>query len=162
MEGSEIEHFYDLLTQREEIDVIYDKYAVTEGQMSSKDLLNFLLNEQREQVTLHDAVRLIEKYEVDQTGRFQLGTRSSGGGCPGPYLRICLFFSTAKQRKHMTKDGFLMYLHQDEGCILNPAHKHIYQDMHQPLNHYFISSSHNTYLMEDQLKGPSSTEAYIR
>eukprot|EP00066_Takifugu_rubripes_P004591 XP_003968055.1 PREDICTED: 1-phosphatidylinositol 4,5-bisphosphate phosphodiesterase delta-1 isoform X1 [Takifugu rubripes] len=135
LEGSEIEHFYDLLTQREEINVIYDKYAATEGQMSSKDLLNFLLNEQREQVNLHDAVRLIEKYEVDQT---------------------------AKQRKHMTKDGFLMYLHQDEGCILNPAHKHIYQDMHQPLNHYFISSSHNTYLMEDQLKGPSSTEAYIK
>lgn len=62
----------------------------------------------------------------------------------------------------MTKDGFLMYLHQDEGCILNPAHKDLYQDMRQPLNHYFISSSHNTYLMEDQLKGPSSTEAYIK
>lgn len=72
------------------------------------------------------------------------------------------FFSSAKQKKQMTKDGFLMYLHQDEGCILDPAHKHIYQDMRQPLNNYFISSSHNTYLMEDQLKGPSSTEAYIK
>lgn len=68
----------------------------------------------------------------------------------------------AKQKKHMTKDGFLMYLHQEEGSILNPAHKHVYQDMNQPLNHYYISSSHNTYLMEDQLKGPSSTEAYIK
>ncbi|MEQ2174232.1 hypothetical protein GOODEAATRI_005715 [Goodea atripinnis] len=46
--------------------------------------------------------------------------------------------------------------------ILNPDHKEVYQDMEQPLNHYFISSSHNTYLMEDQLKGPSDTEAYIR
>uniref|UniRef100_A0A3Q3WTQ3 Phosphoinositide phospholipase C n=1 Tax=Mola mola TaxID=94237 RepID=A0A3Q3WTQ3_MOLML len=108
LEGSEIKHFYDLLTHREEIDVIYGNY---------------------------DALKLIEKYEVDET---------------------------AKQKKHMTKDGFLMYLHQDEGSILNPAHKHVYQDMHQPLNHYYISSSHNTYLMEDQLKGPSSTEAYIK
>lgn len=62
----------------------------------------------------------------------------------------------------MTKDGFLSYLTHVEGLILNPAHIHLYQDMTQPLSHYFISSSHNTYLMQDQLKGPSSTEAYIR
>ncbi|XP_030612130.1 1-phosphatidylinositol 4,5-bisphosphate phosphodiesterase delta-1a isoform X1 [Archocentrus centrarchus] len=135
LEGSEITEFYHLLTYREEIDVIYAKYAQTEGQMSARDLLNFLLNEQREQVTEEDAHRLIEKYEVDQT---------------------------AKQKKHMTKDGFLMYLQQEDGCILNPTHKFEYQDMDQPLSHYYISSSHNTYLMEDQLKGPSSTEAYIK
>lgn len=78
-------------------------------------------------------------------------------------MSIFFFLShLAKQNKHMTKDGFLMYLHQEEGSILNPAHSVVYQDMTQPLNHYFISSSHNTYLMEDQLKGPSSTEAYIK
>lgn len=70
--------------------------------------------------------------------------------------------SAAKKNQMMTKDGFLMYLHRSEGMILKPAHKEVYQDMTQPFNHYFISSSHNTYLMEDQLKGPSSTEAYIR
>ncbi|KAF3836571.1 hypothetical protein F7725_029129 [Dissostichus mawsoni] len=134
LEGEEIEHFYDLLTHREEVDVIYGNYAQTEGQMSSKDLLNFLLTEQREKVSMEDALKLIEKYEVD---------------------------GTAKQNKRMSKDGFLMYLHREEGSIFNPAHKQVYQDMHQPINHY-ISSSHNTYLMEDQLKGPSSTEAYIK
>ncbi|CAG5895997.1 unnamed protein product [Menidia menidia] len=135
LEGSEIEHFYDLLTHREEIDVIYGTYANTEGQMSDRDLLNFLLKEQRERVTLDAAHKLIEKYEMD---------------------------GAAKRRKHMTKDGFLMYLQHEDGSIFNPAHKPVYQDMKQPLCHYFISSSHNTYLMEDQLKGPSSTEAYIK
>ncbi|XP_058486582.1 1-phosphatidylinositol 4,5-bisphosphate phosphodiesterase delta-1a isoform X2 [Solea solea] len=135
LEGAEIEHFYELLTHREEIDVIYGNYAHTEGQMSANDLLDFLLNEQREQATMNDALKLIEKHEIDET---------------------------AKQKKHMTKDGFLMYLHTEDGSILNPAHKRVYQDMSQPLNHYYISSSHNTYLMEDQLRGPSSTEAYIK
>ncbi|KAI2649015.1 1-phosphatidylinositol 4,5-bisphosphate phosphodiesterase delta-1 [Labeo rohita] len=135
LEGSEIKHFYDLLTYREEIDVIYKKYATSNGQMSSADLLNFLQIEQREPVSLDYAQKLIMKYEMDET---------------------------AKQNKYMSKDGFLMYLNHEDGSIFNPAHKPIYQDMRQPLNHYFISSSHNTYLMEDQLKGPSSTEAYIK
>lgn len=135
LEGAEIKQFYDELTHRKEIDEIYGTYAQTEGQMSAGDLLNFLLNEQREQVSMEDALKLIKKYEMD---------------------------GTAKQKKHLTKDGFLMYLQHEDTSIFKPAQKPLYQDMHQPLNHYYISSSHNTYLMEDQLKGPSSTEAYIK
>jgi len=49
-----------------------------------------------------------------------------------------------------------------EGDIWTPEHLVTFQDMNQPLTHYWINSSHNTYLLEDQLKGPSSVEAYIR
>lgn len=133
--GEEIKHFYDLLTQRDEIDVIYGEYAKTTGFMSAQNLLDFLMKEQREKATLADAHRIIEMYEPDEN---------------------------AKEKKLLSKDGFLMYLNHPDAMILNPDHKDVYQDMSQPLNHYFISSSHNTYLMEDQLKGPSSTEAYIR
>ncbi|XP_056330621.1 1-phosphatidylinositol 4,5-bisphosphate phosphodiesterase delta-1b isoform X2 [Danio aesculapii] len=135
LEGNEIEHFYKILTKREEIDIIYAEYAKTDGLMSANDLLNFLLTEQREEASQNDALQLIEKYELDEN---------------------------AKTKQQMTQDGFLMYLNQPEGLIFNQAHKSVYQDMNQPLSHYFISSSHNTYLMEDQLKGPSSTEAYIK
>lgn len=135
LEDGEIKQFYDVLTSRKEIDVIYEKHAKTDGEMSARDLLGFLLNEQREEVSIEDALKLIEKYELD---------------------------GSAKQKQHMTKDGFLMYMQQEEASIFNPKHKHVYQDMRQPLSHYYISSSHNTYLMEDQLKGPSSTEAYIK
>uniref|UniRef100_A0A8C6S5I6 Phosphoinositide phospholipase C n=1 Tax=Neogobius melanostomus TaxID=47308 RepID=A0A8C6S5I6_9GOBI len=68
----------------------------------------------------------------------------------------------AKQLNAMSFDGFLMYMGSAEGNIFDPKRRGMYQDMCQPLNHYFISSSHNTYLMEDQLRGHSSVEGYIR
>lgn len=68
LEGSEIKNFYNLLTHRQEVDVIYGKYAHTNGQMSSSDLLNFLQNEQREPVSLDYAHKLIDTFEVDEIG----------------------------------------------------------------------------------------------
>ncbi|XP_078120799.1 1-phosphatidylinositol 4,5-bisphosphate phosphodiesterase delta-1-like isoform X2 [Sander vitreus] len=133
--GEEIEHFYDLLTHREEIDVIYGEYAKTSGFMSPQNLVDFLIKEQREKATLADAYNIIQKNEPDEN---------------------------AKEKKLLSKDGFLMYMHHPDALVLNPDHREVYQDMSQPLNHYFISSSHNTYLMDDQLSGPSSTEAYVR
>ncbi|MEQ2293452.1 hypothetical protein AMECASPLE_033594, partial [Ameca splendens] len=64
--GEEIEYFYNLLTHREEIDVIYGEYAKTTGFMSARNLLDFLMKEQREKAALADAEKIIEKYEPDE------------------------------------------------------------------------------------------------
>ena len=63
----------------------------------------------------------------------------------------------------MSLDGFTQFMLGPENDIINVDRSSVvYQDMTQPLAHYYIASSHNTYLLEDQLKGPSSCEAYVR
>ncbi len=62
----------------------------------------------------------------------------------------------------MTQNGFTMYMLSKENDVFNPDHARVYQDMMRPLAHYYISSSHNTYLTKDQVTSTSSTEPYIR
>ena len=56
--------------------------------------------------------------------------------------------------------GLTNYLMSDENAPVFLDRLDIYQDMDQPLPHYYINSSHNTYLTGRQFGGKSSVEIY--
>ncbi|NXL56014.1 PLCD4 phosphodiesterase, partial [Chordeiles acutipennis] len=136
LEGEEFVLFYKSLTQREEVLSLFQEYSEDGKKLTLLELVDFLQQEQLEiEGTEELAMGLIDKYEPSET---------------------------ARARHVLSADGFLMYLCSPEGSIFNPQHRALWQDMTQPLCHYFISSSHNTYLIEDQIRGQSSIEGYIR
>lgn len=60
----------------------------------------------------------------------------------------------------LTKDGLIRYLMSDENAPVFLDRLEFYMDMDQPLSHYYINSSHNTYLSGRQFGGKSSVEMY--
>ncbi|KAL2082129.1 hypothetical protein ACEWY4_021947 [Coilia grayii] len=64
------------------------------------------------------------------------------------------------QRGQISVEGFSRYLSGEENSIIPPEKLDLSEDMTLPLSHYFINSSHNTYLTAGQLAGNSSVEMY--
>ncbi|KAI4872380.1 hypothetical protein NFI96_033648, partial [Prochilodus magdalenae] len=134
LEYGEIEHFCRELLRRPELDAVFRQYSSNGRVLSTVDLRDFL-NDQGEDNTLVHAQSLILTYELNEW---------------------------ARKNQLMTANGFTMYMLSKENDVFDPEHGRVYQDMSRPLSHYFISSSHNTYLTKDQLMGESSTDPYIR
>eukprot|EP00069_Balaena_mysticetus_P022262 bmy_14154T0 len=64
------------------------------------------------------------------------------------------------RKGQISVDGFMRYLSGEENGVVPPEKLDLNEDMSQPLSHYFINSSHNTYLTAGQLAGNSSVEMY--
>ncbi|KAM3838617.1 1-phosphatidylinositol 4,5-bisphosphate phosphodiesterase gamma-1 isoform 4-T4 [Vipera latastei] len=67
------------------------------------------------------------------------------------------------EEPYFSSDEFLTFLFSKENSIWNSEFDVIRpEDLNNPLSHYWISSSHNTYLTGDQFSSESSLEAYAR
>ncbi|KAJ8533767.1 hypothetical protein K7X08_007091 [Anisodus acutangulus] len=64
-------------------------------------------------------------------------------------------------RKGLNLDGFFRYLFSDSNVSLSPDKK-VHHDMSAPLSHYFIYTSHNTYLTGNQLNSDCSDVPIIK
>lgn len=64
------------------------------------------------------------------------------------------------QKGQLSFDGFLKYFMSEDNNIVANNKFDLCDEMDQPLSHYFINSSHNTYLTGHQLTGKSSVEIY--
>ncbi|OXB72664.1 UNVERIFIED_CONTAM: hypothetical protein H355_007679 [Colinus virginianus] len=80
LEDDEIEEFYKILTERKEIDTIFQKYSDAEGLMSCQNLVRFLYETQQEEDAVVAAPPLIQRYEPSERGPFFV-SRALTKGC---------------------------------------------------------------------------------
>ncbi|XP_072910523.1 inactive phospholipase C-like protein 2 isoform X2 [Hemitrygon akajei] len=130
-----IEVYHELCT-RPEIYFLLVQFSSNKEFLETKDLMMFLEAEQgMPHVTEQVSMNIIQKYEPSKEGQ---------------------------ENGWLSLDGFTKYLISPECHIFDPEHKKVCQDMTQPVSHYYINASHNTYLIEDQFRGPSDITGYIR
>nr|XP_034357852.1 1-phosphatidylinositol 4,5-bisphosphate phosphodiesterase eta-2 isoform X1 [Arvicanthis niloticus] len=126
--------FYKMMSTRRDLYLLMLTYSDHKDHLDASDLQRFLEVEQKmNDVTLESCQNIIEQFEP------------------------CL---ENKSKGVLGIDGFTNYTRSPAGDIFNPEHHRVHQDMTQPLSHYFITSSHNTYLVGDQLMSQSRVDMY--
>ncbi|XP_026110237.1 1-phosphatidylinositol 4,5-bisphosphate phosphodiesterase beta-2-like [Carassius auratus] len=130
------------LCPRPEINEIFTSFTKGKGFMTKEMLAKFLNEKQRDSrlnAELFPPVRpeqvknLIEKYEPS---------------------------SSNASRGQISPEGLMFYLMGSETSVVKLDKLAQSHDMTQPIPHYFVKSSHNTYLTAGQLTGVSSPEMY--
>eukprot|EP00069_Balaena_mysticetus_P002077 bmy_15743T0 len=131
----EFRRIYRIIAHREEIIEIFNTYSENQKFLFEKNLAQFLTQEQYTlDINKSTASEIIQKYEP---------------------------IEEVKQAHQMSFEGFTRYMDSSECLLFNNKYESVYQDMTHPLSDYFISSSHNTYLISDQLVGPSDLWGYV-
>lgn len=108
-------------------------------------------------VSFNNFLRFLKEVEADELGAH----RERASDFVRRYLRE-LDASRDIPEPSLSTSEFCEYLFSRENCIWDPVNERVVHDMTRPLSHYWIASSHNTYLTGDQLKSESSLDAYAR
>ncbi|XP_059470095.1 1-phosphatidylinositol 4,5-bisphosphate phosphodiesterase gamma-1 [Neocloeon triangulifer] len=116
---------------------VFKKYSADQV-MSLQDFQSFMDKEQKD--AMGNDERLVSKFMRDY---LQDPTRDV-------------------QEPYFTENEFMDFLYSKQNDLWDTAFSPVYQDMSRPLSHYWISSSHNTYLTGDQFSSESSLETYAR
>ncbi|KAK9878390.1 hypothetical protein WA026_021698 [Henosepilachna vigintioctopunctata] len=133
--------YQKVIFDEKRIEELFDKiiqYSPNLKTVSLHDLANFLANEQFLPI---DDERSLSKFMCDF-----LDDRNREIQDP--------FFTVSE---------FMDFLFSKQNDVWDSSKdNNVYQDMSKPLSHYWIASSHNTYLTGDQFSSESSVEAYVR
>jgi len=141
-ESEFLKFFHNLLT-REDLVQIFDQVTKKYSGLAitPKELQRFMIEEQGYNHSIEECSEIISDYEMKDTQVLRKVTNL-----------------------YMGRKAFLRFVMSSSLFLITNRvmAENVYQDMNQPLSHYFINSSHNTYLVGNQVTSDSSIDGYIR
>ncbi|KAF2470200.1 PLC-like phosphodiesterase, partial [Lindgomyces ingoldianus] len=138
-------YFVRRLKERKDIKAIYKTLESHHHSEIDQDTFFKFLKEQQGVDVDADISQWASVFERCARASRPKATPSNGGEIPIPLT--------------MSFPAFQTFLTSPANPVFLPANSTLQHN--RPLNEYFISSSHNTYLLGRQVAGESSTEAYI-
>ncbi|GMT13606.1 hypothetical protein PFISCL1PPCAC_4903, partial [Pristionchus fissidentatus] len=128
---------------------------------NSPIFLNFFaeLCEDGQNVTFPNFRRFLRDFQFDEMHTSRERTNE--------FLRKYLAGPSQPKHSHgidqsLSVNQFNDLLFARENSLWDPMNEKVVHDMSRPLSHYWIASSHNTYLTGDQLRSESSLDSYAR
>ncbi|KAK6627331.1 hypothetical protein RUM44_009808 [Polyplax serrata] len=106
-------------------------------------------------VTLQEFQQFLEEVQRDPLGDNEQNVSQFMRDFLQDTVRNC-------EEPYFTTMEFMDFLFSKQNDLWDSANDQVTQDMKRPLSHYWIASSHNTYLTGDQFSSESSIEAYAR
>ncbi|CAA7263436.1 unnamed protein product [Cyclocybe aegerita] len=139
LDYTQFQTFVRVLKRRSDLEEIYAKLATENGgQLDLAGFTGFMKGTQKSKLSDDQMKEVFAKYTKAQSES------------PNDPVGV------------MSVEGFTSFLFSPENSAFSEQDKPVWQDMTAPISDYYISSSHNTYLVGHQLVGVSTIEGYIR
>ncbi|KAF8965764.1 PLC-like phosphodiesterase [Flammula alnicola] len=140
LDFEQFQKFAKVLKRRPDIEGIYAKLCTANGGKFELDaFIKFMKEYQKSKLNDAELATIFKKY-------------SGAAAAASPNEPVNL----------LGLEGFSAFLVSPENAAFSEQDRPVWQDMTAPISDYYISSSHNTYLVGHQLVGVSTIEGYIR
>ncbi|GBG32084.1 1-phosphatidylinositol 4,5-bisphosphate phosphodiesterase 1 [Hondaea fermentalgiana] len=154
LDFDEFQALFSAVQSLPDMQKVFERACASNEGMIAEELSRYLLSSSMSKVdlTLLECVELILKHEGASEREIK------------DFLDSDIDEESLQEGPVLTYEGFQRLLTDNEfnAIMDHQMHFQVYQDMTQPLSHYFISSSHNTYLTGNQMSSESSGTAVAR